>query len=89
MRRRYYLLPTNFAFGTWSPLSPKIRDFRGARDFALPIRAELDGAWGRETPYIIYKGGKGRKEGERSKGRGHNEPPRLDRDLWVRDTHPI
>ena len=43
--------------GTWPPLSPKIRDFRGPRYFALPIRAELDGAWGRETPYIIYKGG--------------------------------
>ena len=101
MRRRYYLLPTNFAFGTWvarliafvvadfakgfrhaeikrsiapplpiraklfggpnrigtwPPLSPKIKDFRGPRGFALSIRAKLDGA---------------------------------PRDLWVRETHPI
>ena len=35
-------------FGTWLPLSPKIRDFRGPRDFALPIRAKLS-----EDPNIV------------------------------------
>ena len=63
-------------FGTWPPLSPKIRDFRGPRGLALPIRAKLSGAPRiRHLAYALPKN-------QRFSGEA-------DRDRWVRGTHPI
>ena len=64
--RRYYLLPTNFAFGTWvarliaAPLNqratkasalPKNQRFSGAPRFFLPIRAQFQERFARSRGF--------------------------------------